>query len=262
METSCDAIKNICGIYLIRNKINNKIYIGQSTDIYRRWMEHKRSGQPNKYKIKSLRDANTPIHLAMQKYGIENFEISLLEKCNRTELDDKEKYWIHILNSNNKDIGYNVGTGGQENFALKGEHHSQAKLKQNNVDKIINLLKTTNIDFGELAQQFNVSRSTICLINTGKTWHNDQLKYPIRTTNSGSKGSKNPRAKFTEEQVMELRQMYSEGKTLKDIPQKYKDIASDNAILAIFYGKTYQHLPIWNKATKKWIEPCIDYSQS
>ena len=74
MRTSCDAIpNNVTGIYLIRNNINNKIYIGQSTDIHRRWLEHLRSGQPEKYCKKSERDSNTPIHKAMQKYGVENF---------------------------------------------------------------------------------------------------------------------------------------------------------------------------------------------
>ena len=262
METSCDAIKNVCGIYLIRNKINNKIYIGQSTDIYRRWMEHKRSAQPEKYKIKSLRDSNAPIHLAMQKYGIENFEISLLEKCKKEYLNDREKYWIKILQSNNKEIGYNITSGGQKNFQPKGEKHSQAKLTQKEVNKIIELLKNPKLNLQEIAQQFNVSKSTICMINTGKTWHNNQLKYPIRITNTGLKGSKNHKAKFTEEEVMELRYLYSQGYTLTTIPQKYKDIASDSAITAILYGKTYKHLPIWNKKTNRWIEPCIDYSQS
>lgn len=37
MKTSCDAIRNnCCGIYLIRNNVNNKVYIGQSVDIKRR----------------------------------------------------------------------------------------------------------------------------------------------------------------------------------------------------------------------------------
>ena len=45
MKISCDAIHgNCCGIYLIRNLKNNKIYIGQSVDIKRRWQEHLRSG--------------------------------------------------------------------------------------------------------------------------------------------------------------------------------------------------------------------------
>ena len=81
MKISCDAIPSITGIYLIRNKVNNKVYIGQSIDIKRRIKEHIRSAQPEKYNKKSERDSNTPIHRAMQKYGIDNFEIQILEKC-------------------------------------------------------------------------------------------------------------------------------------------------------------------------------------
>lgn len=66
MRIPCDAIQNnTCGIYIIRNLINNKVYIGQSVDIKRRWQEHLRSGQPEKYSKKSNRDLNTPIHKAM-----------------------------------------------------------------------------------------------------------------------------------------------------------------------------------------------------
>lgn len=263
MEISCDAIKNVCGIYLIRNKINNKIYIGQSVNIYRRWTEHLRAGQPQKYSMKSIRDSKTPIHLAMQKYGINNFEIQLLEKCNKENLDIREQYWIKILKSNDNNIGYNIANGGQKNFILKGEEHSQAKLNQQEVNEIINLLKTTNLTLSEISKKYhNISNSTLCMINTGKSWYNPDLKYPIRKTYTGSRGSKNPKAKFTEEQVLEIRRLYSKGKTLKDIPLKYKKIASDSAILAIMYNKTYKHLPMWDKHKQKWIEPCIDYSQS
>lgn len=261
MDISCDAIKNVCGIYLIRNKINNKIYIGQSVNIYRRWQEHLRSAQPNKYSKKSLRDSNAPIHLAMQKYKIENFEISLLEKCSKEQLNEKEIYWIALLKSNNSSIGYNITNGGQDNFALRGENHSQAKLSQQDVNQIIRLLETTSLTFSEIGNKYNVSTSTICMINTGKSW-NSNLSYPIRKCSNGLKGEKNSQAKFTEKQVIEIRKLYSQGKTLKDIPQKYKNIASDSAIRAIMYNKTYKHLPMWDKHKQKWIEPCIDYSQS
>ena len=39
----------ICGIYMIRNKINNKMYIGQAVDIYDRWEEHIRDLRRNKH---------------------------------------------------------------------------------------------------------------------------------------------------------------------------------------------------------------------
>lgn len=264
MRIPCDTIqKNISGIYLIRNLINQKIYVGQSKDIKRRWQEHLRSGQPEKYNIKSTRDSKTPIHLAMQKYGVDNFTINILETCRIEQLNEREIYWIACLCANNSSVGYNITSGGQANFALAKEQHSQAKLTQSQVNEIIELLRSNQLSLSEISALYNnISNSTLSMINTGKTWHNNNLKYPIRPTYYGSKGSKNPKACFTEQQVMELREMYSQGKTLKDIPDKYKKIASDSAINAILYGKTYKHLPIWNKKEKKWIGPCIDYSQS
>ena len=262
MKISCDAIPSITGIYLIRNKVNNKVYIGQSIDIKRRIKEHIRSAQPEKYSKKSKRDSNTPIHRAMQKYGIDNFEIQILEKCSKEKLNEREIYWIQIFNTTDNNIGYNLTTGGQNNFALKGEEHSQAKLTQSEVNEIIKLLKSNNLSILEIAQQFSVSKSTISMINTGKTWKNDALSYPLKKVNDSSKGEKNPQSHFSEKEVMLIRKMYSEGITYKNLPLELKQKASESAIRAIQYGKTYKHLPYYNKKLNKWIEPCIDYSQS
>lgn len=250
MKIPCDVNLNCCGIYLIRNKINNKIYIGQSNNIHRRWLEHLRSGQPEIYKQKNERDSKAPIHLAMQKYGIENFSIEILEKTRK--LDEREKYWISKFQSTNSDIGYNILEGGQKQAPLKGEKHGQAKLTQKEVDKIKQELIANVKTLTELSKEYNISKSTLSMINQGKIWK-EKRKYPLRETNYGSKGSKNPRAKFSEKEVMEIRTLYSQGKTLKDIPEKYKQIASDNAILAIMYNKTYKHLPKWDKKTQQWI---------
>ncbi len=77
------------GIYKIINHINNKIYIGQSIDIDRRFKEHIRTSKLNK--------DNMPIHKAMYKYGIENFSIVVIEECEISLLDEKEKYYINCL---------------------------------------------------------------------------------------------------------------------------------------------------------------------
>lgn len=254
MGIPCETFpNNCCGIYLIKNLINNKIYIGQSIDIKRRIQEHLRSSQPEKYSIKSERDSKLPIHKAMNKYGIDNFSVNILELCPKEELDSKEIKWISLLQSNNKSIGYNLTSGGQKSFSLKGEEHSQAKLTQQDVEKIKYLLKNTNLTLGEISQKYsNISKSTLSLINQGKIWFSEKDKYPIRKTEYGNKGEKNPKAKFTDEQVNEIRKKYSEGIKLKQIQEEYQNIASRSAIKAIIYGETYKHLPIWNNKTKSW----------
>lgn len=52
-----------------------------------------------------------PIHLAIYKYGLENFSIDIIEECPPEILNEKEKYWIKYYNSYKK--GYNATEGGQ-----------------------------------------------------------------------------------------------------------------------------------------------------
>jgi group I intron endonuclease len=56
-------------IYKITNLINNKIYIGKTIrTVELRWQEH----------IRDSKTGKTPLYLAMQKYGINNFKIEII----------------------------------------------------------------------------------------------------------------------------------------------------------------------------------------
>ena len=96
------------GIYLVLNKVNNKMYVGQSVNIDRRWYDHL-------YKAFSVKDIsyNSPLHQSFRKYGIENFEFTVLCECLVEELDEKEKQYIQDLNTLSPN-GYNILQGGQE----------------------------------------------------------------------------------------------------------------------------------------------------
>lgn len=95
------------GIYKITNIANNKIYIGQSNDINRRWRDHLNYAQ-----TPTAREYNTPIHRAIRKYGSENFQLEILEITTIELLNKQEQYWINIFKSNNSQVGYNLTYGG------------------------------------------------------------------------------------------------------------------------------------------------------
>ena len=101
-------------IYKIVNKVNGKTYIGLTRkSIEHRWLVHK-----NTYKYKHY-----PLYRAMQKYGIDNFEISILEQCD--DCNSREIYWIGELDTYND--GYNATTGGD--FTIPRDLQKQAVSK-------------------------------------------------------------------------------------------------------------------------------------
>ena len=95
------------GIYKIINKVNNKIYVGQSIDIEERWKQH----QWKAFNHNELA-YNSAIHAAFRKYGLDNFYYEVIEECLPEQLDDREIYWIEQLQSMSPN-GYNLSLGGQ-----------------------------------------------------------------------------------------------------------------------------------------------------
>lgn len=160
------------GIYRIINKINGKSYIGQSTDILRRWRVHR-------YKPfdKSYCEYDCVFYKAIRKYGLDNFNFTIIEECPINLLNDREKYWInyyrtyiHFDDCN----GYNMTLGG-DSIPL-----DTCVLKPQDVEEIYELLQNTDMYQKEIAKIYRVSESTISQINHGKQWINDKYQYPLR----------------------------------------------------------------------------------
>lgn len=115
-------------IYIIKNFINNKVYIGQtSRNIEVRWKEH----------LRHYVSQDQPLYKAMAKYGKENFYIQCIEECSNSILNEREKYWINYFDSYNK--GYNATLGGQDNFIMSPKIELVLNLWYNNytVNKIV-----------------------------------------------------------------------------------------------------------------------------
>jgi group I intron endonuclease len=106
----------LVGIYCITNIINNKKYIGQSVDIHKRVMEHKRDLAKNIH-------PNSLLQNSWNKYGKENFLFEVIEECEKENLTIRELYWVNKLNLLNKEFGFNIAI--PDKSVMLGRHHTE-----------------------------------------------------------------------------------------------------------------------------------------
>ena len=85
--------KTKTGIYKITNIQNDQCYIGQSLNIYKRWCDHCKAG------LGIDAPVGNKLYQSMQKTGLQNFTFELLCECPKQELDEKEKYFIELYQS-------------------------------------------------------------------------------------------------------------------------------------------------------------------
>ena len=93
----------VCGIYKITNITSGDIYIGQSVNIADRFKQHIKCG------LGIDAPATNKLYNNMQEWGVWNFTFEILQKCSRSQLNEKERFWIEMYQSN--EIGLNVTKG-------------------------------------------------------------------------------------------------------------------------------------------------------
>lgn len=92
-----------CTIYMHKNKINQKVYIGETCQI----------NLNNRWKNGAGYKSCTYFYNAIQKYGWDNFEHLILEQGDWTPevIAEKENYYIKYYDSKNPEKGYNINDG-------------------------------------------------------------------------------------------------------------------------------------------------------
>lgn len=101
-------------VYKMTNILNNKIYVGKRKSVV--FDEQYWGGG----KI---------ITSAVRKYGKESFTREILEWCSsKTQLDERERFWIAELHARDLNIGYNLAEGGEGGITYVGENPQKGKL--------------------------------------------------------------------------------------------------------------------------------------
>ena len=177
-----ENIENISGIYKIQSAINSeRTYIGSSVNISNRWSKHLSNLKFHKHPNKKLQNH-------YNKYGIEDFEFSVLVECEKEKLIELEQYYIDLYKP-----WFNIRLIAESNLGYKFSEESKKKMSLAQIGK--HSYKMNN------EQKINSGRKKGCTAwNKGKKMPpmSEELKLKISKANKGRKSTSNPRI-YTDE---------------------------------------------------------------
>lgn len=158
-------------IYRTINLVNGKIYIGQDY-----------------YNNPQYLGSGILLERAIIKYGKENFRKEILEKCiSKNDLDLKEIYWIQKLDSTNKEIGYNISSGGSGGNTISN-HPKNTEFRKflSERNKEFYKEKSNHPMFGKIQtpESNEKRRNSILGIKRSKETRNKQSKSALGKNNS------------------------------------------------------------------------------
>jgi len=109
------------GVYMIRNCVNDKLYVGSSKNINERWIKHKFTLNNNKHYNKHLNSA-------WNKYGENNFKLSVIEYVELDKLIEQEQYYIDYYDACNQSIGYNIAPKAGSNLGWQPSEKTRKRM--------------------------------------------------------------------------------------------------------------------------------------
>lgn len=125
-----DSEPKVAGIYMIRIKATNKIYIGESANIYNRWKRYVWAAESDKDYYETQRKIVQDI----RHYGVNKCEFVVLECGAKYEDKDfrieREKELIAEYGARNECIGYNSTRGGETGPSAPRKQGSAERLKR------------------------------------------------------------------------------------------------------------------------------------
>lgn len=109
-------------IYLILNKLDDKLYIGSAVDFERRKAKHIRLLNSNCH-------PNSHLQSAWNKYGANNFGFSAFELIDdKANLIDREQFWIDYTKCYERDKGYNICRQAETRYGVKHTDATKEKM--------------------------------------------------------------------------------------------------------------------------------------
>jgi group I intron endonuclease len=178
-----DYMKKISGIYAITNTVNNRIYIGSSNDISRRWSVHRSNLRKNKHGNKQMQED-------YNNQSESDFVYSILEECLQRDLFTCEMKW----NSFYCDKVYSVRDilnpykkirRGKESAIFKEKRSKQVQGEKNPhntlmsekmASEVLWLKQNTKMTYKEIAEKYSINKTNVFRVGYDRWLHSIAIK--------------------------------------------------------------------------------------
>lgn len=117
-------------VYVLRNLVNDKVYVGQTKNPCQR---------KSAYFFNARKGSDKPLYRSIRKHGEENFLFEIIEECEDTLINKKERYWVSHYDSFNSKNGYNLISGGNQRTEMSQQIREKPVQK---IDEKGNVLET------------------------------------------------------------------------------------------------------------------------
>lgn len=175
-------------IYKVTNTVNGKSYIGQTRyTVEHRWDQHK-AAPPDCH-----------FHRAIKKYGVQAFELEILEECDYADLDARELFYIAKYNTFFN--GYNSTIGNID----RNNDYSLAVIERDNIIDDICCLYESGLSTNKIAVVYNIDKGTVSKI--------------LKT--AGIKLRDKKQIIFTPEEFKEVVYDYQHGFSIRSLAKRY-----------------------------------------
>lgn len=259
---------NVASIYVITNKKNGKVYVGQTWGtIQNRFHKHKSSAKNYKNGAKILDNA-------IRKYGIDNFVIEKIDEATtQQQADVLEQFYI--LASKSVHVGYNIRPGGatgmcaastrkllseintgrkplqssvekmrktkKEERTHAGENHGCAKLTEQQVREIRNLVVKDKLDNKTVSKMYGITPKHIHDICCGDVWEYAGGPTIKRISYEQVMGEQCAHSKLTESIVRDIREKYAAGGvSMAQLAKEYG--VHKDTVCAVMRRRTWRHI--------------------
>ncbi len=200
-------------IYILKNKINGKIYVGETGNPKRRYKDHIKTATSKGSFAKVKRQL---IHRAIAKYGESNFEFSIIDQfATEQEAFIAEIKYIKKFKSKNRKFGYNLTIGGD------GVGGLNKKITNTQAISLVKEYVNNNVTLRKLSLSYNISRDSVAKIIKGEIYTNIEISDKLRKEALIKIKSKD-KSKKTNPEIIASILKDSNKMTNREIADKYK----------------------------------------